>query len=135
MTSRSSRAPRIVLILQHSWCIPVYTMTTLSPGLRWLIRVEYLRQHAQARRAADKAAGARRIDVTLRGQALADYATVRQYIAGLERLSAERIPSRAPRRRPISDTEVIRTALDWAAKALRAVDQEAAKQGVRLLAD
>ena len=40
----------------------------------------YLRQHADA-----KAEGARRIDVTLRGESLDDYDTVRGYVEQLNR--------------------------------------------------
>jgi hypothetical protein len=43
-----------------------------------------------ARRAADRENGARRIDVTLRGEMLDDYATVRRYVEGLNRLCIER---------------------------------------------
>jgi hypothetical protein len=107
-----------------------------DPGLRRFLRREYLRNHAQARRAAAKSEGARRIDVTLHGEALDNYETVRQYLKGIERLGAERIKSWRPRRRPISDTEVIRMALDRAAAAMREDDEKAAKQGlVQILAD
>ena len=40
---------------------------------RWHRR-EYLRQHEKQRRAGLKAEGARRVDITLRGKALDDYA-------------------------------------------------------------
>jgi hypothetical protein len=94
--------------------------------MRQWLRVDYLRQHAQARRAADKAAGARRIDVTLRGRELADYATVRRHIEGMERLLSERWTRWPQRRRAISDSEVIRHALNWAAERMREADQDAA---------
>jgi len=57
-------------------------------GLRRWHRREYLRQHEKQRRATLKTEGARRIDVTLRGEMLDDYATVRQYIEGIERSRA-----------------------------------------------
>jgi hypothetical protein len=107
-----------------------------DPGLRRFLRREYLRNHAQARRAADKSEGARRIDVTLHGAALADYATVRRHIEGFERLAQERNISWTPRRRPISDTEVIHHALSWAAARMREDDEDAAAEGiVQILAD
>jgi hypothetical protein len=45
-------------------------------------RREYLCWHEPEWRAADRRAGVRRIDVALRGMALADHATVRRYIGG-----------------------------------------------------
>jgi hypothetical protein len=42
-----------------------------------------LRQHAQDRRSADRQAGARRIDVTLDGRALDDFAEVRGWLEEL----------------------------------------------------
>jgi len=55
---------------------------------QWFRRV-YLRQHAQQRRAAAKAAGAKRIDVTLQGDALDDYARVKDWLDQLTRLMIE----------------------------------------------
>ena len=40
----------------------------------------YLKRHAAVRRAAAKAEGARRTDVTLRGKMLDEYAAVRGYL-------------------------------------------------------
>ena len=99
-----------------------------SPDQKWYRR-EYLRLHAANRRADAKAEGARRIDVTLRGKSLDDYETVRTYIEHLNRLMAER-PIRDPRTglkwnlplRRLSDNEVIRMALDYAATAMREDD-------------
>jgi hypothetical protein len=72
---------------------------------RWARR-EYLRQHEAQRRALDRAEGARRIDVTLRGEMLDDYATVRRYIEGLNRFMAERNIAADPIQ--LSDTEIIK---------------------------
>jgi hypothetical protein len=82
-------------------------------GLRRWHRCEYLRQHEKQRRAGLKAEGARRIDITLRGKALDDYATVRLYVEGLNQLIAEREIKQPPIR--LSDTEIIKMALSYAA--------------------
>jgi hypothetical protein len=82
---------------------------------RWGRR-DYLRKHANQRRAAARAEGARRIDVTLRGKALRDYATVRRYIEDLNRIASERKILGWPIR--LSDTEIINVALDRAASAI-----------------
>src|SRR6516165_3083146 len=85
-------------------------------------RREYLRWHEQERRAADRKAGCRRIDVTLRGQALDDYAVVKQYLAELNRQGLANGVMNVPKQlrdgriitvRPIRllDTEVIGMAL------------------------
>ena len=79
---------------------------------RWHRR-EYLRQHEKQRRAGLKAEGARRIDITLRGKALDDYATVRRYVEGLNQLIAEREIKQPPLR--LSDAEIIKMALSYAA--------------------
>jgi hypothetical protein len=97
-----------------------------STGLRRIYRQEYLRQHQEQRRADDKAAGARRIDVTLRGEMLDDYERVRRSLEDLNRLMIERGVFNTPRTghdgltvtmRPfrLSDTEVIKFALSIAA--------------------
>jgi len=110
-------------------------------------RREYLRQHEQQRRADLKAEGARRIDVTLSGEALDHYATVRSYIEGMNRIAVERgfwrvtktLPDGQTRKLPLirlSDTEVIRLALSNAASAMREDNDRAAKSGlVTFLAD
>src|SRR5437868_2868918 len=51
--------------------------------LRHWRRREYLRAYEKERRAADRQGSARRIDVTLKGDMLDDYVTVRSYIEGL----------------------------------------------------
>lgn len=102
----------------------------MTPGLKLLFRREYLRQHQEARRAAERQDGARRIDVTLKGQMLDDYATVRRYIEGLNRLIRERNMKIPPIR--LSDTEVIRTALSYAAATMREEDDKA---GLRTMLD
>ena len=95
---------------------------------QWLRRI-YLRQHAEQRRAAAKAAGAKRIDVTLQGDALDDYERVKAWLDGVNRVAIERgiyntkktlpdgrtytVP--AP---PLSATEIIRSALRLAAGAI-----------------
>ena len=95
---------------------------------QWLRRI-YLRQHAEQRRAAAKAAGAMRIDVTLQGDALDDYERVKAWLDGVNRVAIERgiyntkktlpdgrtytVP--AP---PLSATEIIRSALRLAAGAI-----------------
>ena len=96
-------------------------------GLRRWHRREYLRQHEKQRRAGLKAEGARRIDITLRGKALDDYATVRRYVEGLNQLIAEREIKQPPLR--LSDTDIIKMALSYAADAMREADDKAAKQG------
>jgi hypothetical protein len=94
---------------------------------RWLRR-EYLRQHAEARRRALKAAGARRIDVTLDEADLANYDQVRAWLVIMNRLFVERgldRPRTLPDGRPfapnplyrLSDSEIIKAALRLAARA------------------
>src|SRR6516165_1806164 len=87
-------------------------------GLRRWHRREYLRQREKQRRAGLKADCARRIDITLRGKALDDYATVRRYVEGLNQPSIR-----------LSATEIIKMALSYAADAMREADDKAAKQG------
>jgi hypothetical protein len=95
---------------------------------RWQRRV-YLRGHAQARRAADRERGARRIDVTLSGEDLDRYEEVKARLVELNRIMTERgltDPDRvAPNGRRfflrphrLSDSEVIKAALLLASGAL-----------------
>jgi hypothetical protein len=116
------------------WLSEVYSgiqagVTDYRAGLRRLNRREYLRQHAETRRAADKAAGARRIDVTLRGQGLNDFESVKQWIEGVNRMAIERGIFGASRTAPdgtvytippyrLSDTEIIKPALQLAASKI-----------------
>jgi hypothetical protein len=104
-------------------------MTDYRAGLRRLNRREYLRQHAEARRAADKAAGARRIDVTLRGEGLDAFDAVKHYLEGINRIGIERGIFGAQRTAPngtvytippyrLSDAQIIKTALSLAASRL-----------------
>lgn len=100
--------------------------------LRRFARRDYLRRHEQERRAADRSAGARRIDVTLRGKMLDDFAVVRRWVEGFNRVMVAR---NVPRLR-LSDTQIIRTALSYAASAMEEEDWEQAKFGkVRFLDD
>jgi hypothetical protein len=94
-------------------------------------RREYVRRHAQARRAAARQEGARRIDVTLKADALDNYATVRRYIEAIDKL-IDRNPKIPRRHRPISDTDVINWALNKAAEAIWQ-NEEAARH--QMLAD
>lgn len=106
-------------------------MITSLEMRRWR-RQEYLRQHAEQRRATAKAAGAKRIDVTLQGAMLDDYATVRRYIQGLNRLIADRKVPALPIR--LSDTEIIKMALNHAAASIRENDEQARRDGlIRML--
>jgi hypothetical protein len=104
-------------------------MTDYRAELRRLNRREYLRQHAEARRAADKVSGARRIDVTLRGEGLDDFEAVKHYLEGVNRIGIERGIFGAPRTAPngtsytipphrLSDTQIIKTALGLAASKI-----------------
>ncbi len=100
-----------------------------DPEMRQWLRRIYLRQHAEQRRAAAKAAGAMRIDVTLQGDALDDYERVKAWLDGVNRVAIERgiyntkktLPdgrtytAPAP---PLSATEIIRSALRLAAGAI-----------------
>ena len=61
-----------------------------DPEMRQWLRRIYLRQHAEQRRAAAKAAGAMRIDVTLQGDALDDYERVKAWLDGVNRVAIER---------------------------------------------
>jgi hypothetical protein len=98
-------------------------------GLRRLHRQEYLRQHAEQRRAAAKAAGGKRIDVTLQGDALDDFERVKQWLDALNHLAIERgiyntrktLPDGRTFTTPparLSDPEIIRSALRLAAGAI-----------------
>ena len=98
-------------------------------GLRRLYRQEYLRQHAEQRRAAAKAAGAMRIDVTLQGQVLDNYEQVKDWLDRTNRLGIERGVYNKPRTLPdgrtytipappLSATEIIRSALRLAVSAI-----------------
>ena len=100
-----------------------------SPELRRWFRQEYLRQHAADRRAADKAAGAKRIDVTLRGDAIADYERVKGWLDENNRMMIERRVYNTPRTLPdgttftispttLSATEIIQVALGLAASKI-----------------
>ena len=103
--------------------------------LRRLHRRDYLTEYEQERRRQAKAEGSRRIDVTLDAKALDDYATVLAYLKGMNRLIAERVKMPLPPTR-LSDTEVIRLALDYAAASMREEDSKAAKAGLhRMLAE
>ena len=92
---------------------------------RCWVRREYITQHAKQRRAKAKAEGARRLDVTLSGAALDDYATVRQYIEGLNCFASERKIFGFPIR--LSDFEIVKIALVRAAASIREDDDQAAK--------
>jgi hypothetical protein len=100
-------------------------------------RRQYLTEHEHQRRARAKAEGARRVDVTLSGQALDDYATVRLYVEGLNRWFAEhpmRLSNGESVKTPpirLSDTEIITLALSRAASAIHDEDDQAAKAGLR----
>ena len=83
---------------------------------RWRRRV-YLTQHQAQRRAELKAEGARRIDVTLRGDSLDDFDIVRRWIERINCLGAERLGDKfVPI--PLTDQDVIRIALSHAASKL-----------------
>jgi hypothetical protein len=70
-------------------------------------RREYIRLHTQARRDVAREKGDRRLDVTLKDDALDDYLTVRRYIEASE-LSPTDSPRRKPRsNRRISDVYVV----------------------------
>ena len=84
-------------------------------------RRDYLRRRANARRAADRKQGARRIDVTLARDMLDDYAVVRDYLERLNRIAAARFNKGAPLFR-LSATEIIRIALQDS--AARILDEE-----------
>jgi hypothetical protein len=88
----------------------------ITDNLRRWHRQDYLRRHEQQRRAKLKAEGARRVDVTLRGDMLDNYVTVRSYIEQLNRIISEGNFSIPPIR--LSDTEVIKIALSRAASAI-----------------
>jgi hypothetical protein len=101
----------------------------ITPGMRRLQRQEYLRQHAEQRRAAAKMVGAKRLDVTLQGAALDDLERVKDWLDRNNRLGIERGIYNTPRTRPdgstwtipaprLSDPEIIRTALRLAVGAI-----------------
>jgi hypothetical protein len=98
-------------------------------GLRRLYRQEYLRQHAEQRRAAAKVAGAKRIDVTLQGDALDDYERIKDWLDRINHVMIERGVYNKPRTLPdgrtftetpipLSATEIIRSALSLAVSAI-----------------
>ena len=89
---------------------------------RWARR-EYLTKHEKQRRAMARAEGARRIDVTLNAEALDDYATVRSFLEGVNRIMAERNLPGTPFR--LSATEVINAALRQAAAAIQEEERKA----------
>jgi hypothetical protein len=97
---------------------------------RRLHRRDYLTEYEQERRRQAKAEGSRRIDVTLNAKALDDYATVLAYLKGINRFIAEKSKKPLPPTR-LSDTEVIRLALSYAACAMREEDDKAVKSGRR----
>jgi hypothetical protein len=95
---------------------------------RWARR-QYLTKHEQQRRTRAKAEGARRIDVTLRGQMLEDFERVKQWLDGVNRIGIERGIYNRPKTMPdgrtvtippprLSDTEIIKSALSLAAAHL-----------------
>ena len=95
---------------------------------QWFRRI-YLRQHAQQRRATAKAAGAKRIDVTLQGNSLDDFERVKQWVDGVNRDAIERGIYNTPETLPdgrtfmvpaprLSDPEIIRAALRLATSAI-----------------
>ena len=116
-------------------CIPEYSPSMTSDLPRWF-RSIYLRQHQRQRRAAEREDGARRIDVTLKGDMLDDYDTVRRYLEGLNRYTRE-IKDNNPRSPlfpfRLSDTEVIKMALSRAAAAIREEEERARKSGLRTM--
>jgi len=61
-----------------------------DPEMRQWLRRIYLRQHAEQRRAAAKATGAKRIDVMLQGDALDDYERVKDWLDNVNRVAIER---------------------------------------------
>jgi hypothetical protein len=92
-------------------------------------RKEYLRRHAEARRAGAKRDGARRIDVTLQGDALDNFKRVKQWLDGNNRIGIERGFYNTPKTlsdgmvftvppRRLSDPEIIKTALMLATVAI-----------------
>jgi hypothetical protein len=100
-------------------------------------RRDYLTEYEHERRTRAKAEGARRVDVTLSGQALDDYAIVRLYVEGLNRWFAEhpmRLSNGESVKTPpirLSDSEIITMALSRAASAIHDDDDQAAKAGLR----
>jgi hypothetical protein len=97
-------------------------------------RGEHLSEHEKQRRMAVKAKGTRRIDVTLRGEMLDDYATIRRYLQGLYRLPGARNRPGVSIR--ISHAKIIKLALSRAAKDILEEDHYAAKAGnVRFFTD
>jgi hypothetical protein len=95
---------------------------------RRLRRRQYLTEHEQERWRQAKAEGARRIDVTLTAKALDDYAIVRSYLKGLNRIMAER--NMGPPFR-LSAAEVVAMALSYAAAVMLEEDDREAKAGHR----
>ena len=100
-----------------------------DPEMRQWLRRIYLCQHAEQRRAAAKAAGAKRIDVTLQSDALDDYERVKAWLDWLNRTMIERGVYNTPRTLPdgrtytiparrLSDPEIIKAALRLAAGAI-----------------
>lgn len=67
--------------------------------------------------------------MTLRGEMLDDYSTVRRYIEGLNRLIVERGTAAVPIR--LSDTEVIKMALACTAADILNEDDQSAKAGLK----
>jgi len=124
----NQRRPPVYTGMHH---VPEYTMADDNlAGLRRLRRREYLRQHAENRRATARAAGAKRIDVTLDGDALEDFEWVKQWLDDNNRLGIARGIYNTPKTRPdgttftvpparLSDPEIIKTALMLATSAIQ----------------
>jgi hypothetical protein len=96
--------------------------------LRQWRRRQYLARHARDQRAIARQEGARRIDVTLKGQALDDFAEVRSWLEGELNGFINSINEKTRREHALrnilplsrlSDREVIEKALDRAASEIR----------------
>ena len=92
-------------------------------------RREYQRLFRQRRRADDRQQGARRIDVTLKGDMLEHHALVRRYIETLDKWIDQHSLEIPPRRRSITDTEIVREALKIAADSINTMEAEATRDG------
>ena len=112
---------RTALVFQYTDVMTHDAMTDNVRELRRSQRRDYLRRRANARRAADREQGARRIDVTLAGEMLDDYTVVRDYLERLNRIAAARYNKGGPLFR-LSAAEIIRVALQDS--AARILDEE-----------
>lgn len=112
---------RTALVFQYTDVMTHDAMTDDVRELRRSQRRDYLRRRANARRAADREQGARRIDVTLAGEMLDDYTVVRDYLERLNRIAAARYNKGGPLFR-LSAAEIIRVALQDS--AARILDEE-----------